>query len=55
MAAHVGSVGELLPLFSAELELCRLQAGECVQIHSDVYDVKSLPLSMQRSLRAEVD
>lgn len=33
--AHIGSVGELLPLFAAELELCRVRKGEQVLIHSD--------------------
>jgi len=43
MAAHEGSVGELLLLFRSELELCRLQAGECVLIHSDTHTSPDYP------------
>lgn len=43
MGAHEGSVGELVPLFKAELELCRLKAGEYVLVHSDTHTSPDYP------------
>jgi 2,5-dihydroxypyridine 5,6-dioxygenase len=41
--AHPGAVGDLLPLFQAELELCRLRRGERVLIHSDTHTSPDYP------------
>jgi len=41
--AHSGGVGELLPLFQAELELCRVRTGERVLMHSDTHTNPDYP------------
>lgn len=41
--AHTSGVGELLPLFRAELELCRVREGERVLIHSDTHTSPDYP------------
>lgn len=41
--AHAGGVGDLLPLFQAELALCGLRAGERVVIHCDTHTNPDYP------------
>lgn len=41
--AHIESVGELVPLFRAELELCRLCAGDRVLVHTDTHTSPDYP------------